>query len=281
MENTKEQASMQRPYLDIINDNLKIGQISSALFDFDGTISVIREGWQNVMVPLMIEILSETPNCEDAETLEVFVREMVAVTTGIDTIYQMIGLAEEVKKRGGEPKDPMEYKKEYLRRLWERIEHRVDALKSGKVEREEMVVEGAIEMLDYLKEREVVLYVASGTDHKDVVAEAEALGVAKYFGDRIYGALDNYWERSKAKIIKQILEENNLHGNSLVVFGDGFVEIENAKAVGGIAVGVASDEEKRKGMNEWKRERLVRAGADIIIPDFTNVPSLTAFLFPS
>ena len=28
-----------------------------ALFDFDGTISVIRSGWMEIMIPMMVEIL--------------------------------------------------------------------------------------------------------------------------------------------------------------------------------------------------------------------------------
>ena len=45
-------------------------------------------------------------------------------------------------------------------------------------------------------------------------------------------------------------------------FGDGYVEIENVKAVGGVAVGVASNEKEREGIDQWKRERLIQAGAD-------------------
>ena len=280
MNQTNEQISPSSgEYIEIINKDLKIGKIQSILFDFDGTISVIREGWQEIMRPLMVEVLMETPNHESNEELDLFVRELIAVTTGKDTIYQMIQLAEEIEKRGGKPLEPMEYKREYLRRLWERIEHRVLAVKSGKILPHESVIEGALELLEDVYSRGLTLYVASGTDHADVVAEATALGVDKYFDGRIYGALDNYWERSKAKIIKELLEKNNLHGESLAVFGDGFVEIENCKEVGGVAIGVASDELNRRGINEWKRERLIRAGADIIIPDFTNIPALTKLLF--
>ena len=31
--------------------------IRHAVLDFDGTLSLIRDGWQNVMVPMMVEIL--------------------------------------------------------------------------------------------------------------------------------------------------------------------------------------------------------------------------------
>ncbi|HHN72466.1 MAG TPA: HAD family hydrolase, partial [Thermopetrobacter sp.] len=80
------------------------------LFDFDGTISLIRSGWVNVMVPMMVEILMDLKTGESEEELTAVVREFVDRLTGKQTIYQMIALAEEVKKRGGTPKDPLEYK---------------------------------------------------------------------------------------------------------------------------------------------------------------------------
>jgi hypothetical protein len=66
-----------------------------------------------------------------------------------------------------------------------------------------------------------------------------------------------------------------------VAFGDGYVEIEDTKAAGGIAVGVASNEAIRSGIDEWKRRRLIAAGADIIVPDFREGGQLLAYLgFP-
>lgn len=266
--------------MEVVNPNFKAGRIRSALFDFDGTISVIREGWQDVMVPMMVEELMKTPRHETEEELYRYVRDYVDLLTGKDTIYQMIRLAEEVEARGGNPRDPLEYKREYHERLWKRIEHRVNGLKSGAINPREMVIEGAIDFLEELKRRGIIMYLASGTDHQYVVDEARALGIDSFFEDRIYGALDNYWERSKATVIKGILENHNLGGESLVVFGDGFVEIEYCKQVGGLAVGVASDEVNRMGINEWKRERLIRAGADMIIPDYRDPEPLLKLLFP-
>ena len=266
-------------YIEILNPNLNTSHIRHALFDFDGTISVMREGWPDVMIPLMVEILLDTPNNEGKDALEEYCREYVDQSTGIDTIYQMMHIAEQVEARGGIPLEPMDYKKEYLRRLMLRIAHRIDSVKSGEVKPKDMVMEGSLEFVELLESKGIKMYVASGTDHANVVDEANALGVAHYFGEHIYGALDNYLERSKAKVIQSILETNNLSGDSLMVLGDGFVEIENCKAVGGIAIGVASDEVNRRGWNDWKRERLTRAGADVIIPDFSDIPALEKLLF--
>jgi hypothetical protein len=80
-------------------------------------------------------------------------------------------------------------------------------------------------------------------------------------------------------VIEQIMKENNLHGQELVVFGDGPVEIRECRKRNGIAVGLASDEIRRHGLNIEKRPRLIKAGAQIIIPDFSQLQKLLALLF--
>jgi hypothetical protein len=42
---------------------------------------------------------------------------------------------------------------------------------------------------------------------------------------------------------------------------------------------VASDEANRRGVNEWKRNRLVQAGADLVIPDYRQAVRLLEYLF--
>jgi phosphoglycolate phosphatase len=266
-------------YIEILNDRLERGRIRFALFDFDGTISLIREGWQNVMIPMMVDVLADLGTGESREELFAIVREFVTRLTGKQTIYQMMELAEHVKARGGTPKDPIEYKWDYLHLLWARIEDRVEGLKEGRYTPEEMSVPGALEMVAALRERGVTMYLASGTDRPYVLDEANCLGLGPYFGENIYGALDDYKKISKAIIIQRIIEEHGLHGSELVAFGDGYVEIENVKEVGGIAVGVATEEARRQGIDEWKRNRLIDAGADMIIPDFREGRRLIRYLW--
>lgn len=266
--------------IEIIHPDMPRGEIHSALFDFDGTISVIREGWQGVMIPMMVEILHELDTGERQEQLTAVVTEFVDRLTGKQTIYQMIELCSQIEQRGGSPLEPLVYKHQYLDRLWERIEHRVVGLKNRDLVPEEMVVPGAFDVLEDLRKRGVTCYLASGTDQPYVLDEANALGVVPYFLGGIFGALDEYERFSKAQVIQDILRTNELHGSQLLAFGDGFVEIEETKRVGGIAVGVASDEANRQGINEWKRDRLIQAGADVIIPDFCVWDSLQAYLFP-
>ncbi|MBI4532050.1 MAG: HAD family hydrolase, partial [Candidatus Latescibacteria bacterium] len=184
-----------------------------------------------------------------------------------------------IKKRGGKPREPLQYKQVYHDRLWERISWRVAGLQNGSIVLEEMVVPGSIDLLRELRKRGVTLYLASGTDLSYVQDEARAIGVSDYFNGGIYGALDQYEKFSKQMLINEILKTHRLQGSHLVTFGDGYVEIENTKEVGGIAVGVASDEVKRCGVNEWKRNRLINAGADLIIPDHREHEQLLMYLF--
>ena len=133
-------------------------------------------------------------------------------------------------------------------------------------------------MLRFMEARGVTCYLASGTDEPFVRDEATALGITSHF-TAIRGALDDYHSYSKQMIIDRIISENHLSGSELVAFGDGFVEIENTKAVGGIAVGVASNETTRHGIDERKRLRLIQAGADVIVPDFREHERLGEYLF--
>jgi len=250
------------------------------LFDFDGTLSLIREGWPQVMVPMMVEVLQETGSGESADALQQMVFEFVMQLNGKQTIYQMIRLAEEVRRRGGTPQDPLVYKQMYHDRLMQRIGGRREALRCGKVSPREMLVPYALEILEELRRRDVALYVASGTDQRYVLEEARLLGLEQYFGRHIYGALDDYGTFSKALVIERILKENQVQGDLLLGFGDGYVEIQNIKQSGGTAVAVASDESGRSGKPDaWKRDRLIGVGADLVIGDYRDWRELVRYLW--
>jgi phosphoglycolate phosphatase-like HAD superfamily hydrolase len=250
-------------------------QISHVLFDFDGTLSLIRQGWPEVMVPMFVEMLPPLPGETDADRQRLMHDDIMRLN-GKQTIYQMIQLAERIRQRGGQPQDPLWYKHEYLRRLDVRIRDRIEALKSGKASPDEWLVYGSRMLLEQLVERGLTIYLASGTDEPFVKAEAKLLDVARYFGDRIYGALDNYQNFSKQMVIDRILRENSIPGELLLAFGDGYVEIQNTKGVGGLAVAVASDEANNGSgnMDAWKRQRLLGVGADMVIPDFRDAAAL-------
>jgi phosphoglycolate phosphatase len=270
---------MTEDEMEVLRPDMPRGRFRSVLFDFDGTLSLIREGWPQVMIPMMVGILRETGTSESEAELTAAVEEFVMRLNGRQTIYQMIQLADEVRRRGGSPAEPLAYKHRYHDLLMERIRGRLAALAGGGAAAEDWTVPGSHALLEELRRRGLTLYLASGTDLKFVRHEAELLGLTPYFGEHIYGALDDYHNFSKKMIIERILRDNGLHGEELLGFGDGFVEIEEVRRAGGVAVAVASDEVRRRGVNAWKRDRLVRAGADVVIPDYRRHQQLLQYLF--
>lgn len=254
--------------------------ISHVLFDFDGTLSLIRQGWPDVMVPMFAEMMPPIDGESEDDRRRLAFEDIMRLN-GKQTIYQMIQLADRIRERGGEPREPLWYKHEYLRRLDLRINGRIETLSAGTASREEHLVHNAFELMDELVRRGLSLYLASGTDEPFVKREAELLGLTRYFGPHIYGARDDYKTFSKKMVIDRILADNAIRGESLLSFGDGYVEIQNTKEVGGLAVAVASDEANNGSgrMDPWKRERLAGVGADVIIPDFRDaVPLLELIL---
>lgn len=252
---------------------MKLTTARIALFDFDGTLSLIRTGWQQIMVSMMVEILRECSAGEDPAAIRSMVEESVFRLTGKDTIYQMEALHQQVAERGGRPLTPLGYKQEYLRRLREAIADRLDGLRRGQINPDRLLVPGARQFLESLRERGLCLYLASGTDHADVVEEARLLGVDDFFEGRIFGARDDY-SFSKALLVRRILSSAECLPEELIGFGDGYVEIEEVKKAGGTAVGIATCEPECREIDTWKQQRLSRAGADWIVPNFLSLQEL-------
>src|SRR5258706_3020385 len=250
-----------------------------ALFDFDGTLSLIRSGWVEVMAPMMVEILVDLKSGESEAELRGIVEDFVWRLTGKETIYQMMEFAEQVRKRGGTPLDPLEYKKMYLDLLWLRIRDRVEARRSGQADPEQDLVPGSRSLLEQLKSRGLRMYLASGTYEIYMKEEARLLDVARYFDGGVYGALDDYKSFSKQILIRNILSTAEYTGDEFLVFGDGYVEIEEVKQVGGVAVGVATQEPDCTSIDDWKRTRLIGVGADYIVPNYLCRDELMSTLF--
>jgi len=250
--------------------------IESALFDFDGTISTLRCGWEKVMAPMMAEYIMKCG--KDGENdVKKLVYEWIDESTGIQTIFQMKWLAEQVAKRGGSALDPWDYKAEYNRRLMLDIDRKKARLNSGEESPENYLMAGSVEFLKALKANGVAIYVASGTDHPDVVTEAKALGVYDLF-DEIAGAPPHEENCSKEAVLKRLISDHGLNGNQVAVVGDGKVEIMLGREAGAFAIGLASDEINRHGVNEVKRARLIKAGADIITGDFLDRKELLGMM---
>jgi len=244
--------------------------IRHALFDWDGTISLLRAGWGGVMEA---QWLSELP-AEDGETAEARARlahDEIWRLNGKPTIHQMARLAELTGARGGKARSASEYNSDYQNRLAELIAGRADRIRAGIATADDFMVAGVRDFLGHLTAQGIQLHVASGTELKFVQAEAQWLGLAHFFADRFHGPRDpDDRDFSKRGVMERILSQSNLPGTALVAFGDGHVEIEQARAVGGYAVAVCSDETnwRSRRLDGAKENRLSIAGAHFCIPDF-------------
>ena len=128
----------------------------------------------------------------------------------------------------------------------------------------------------------MTLIILSGTVQDDVRSETSLLGLSRFFGAHIYGS-SPHGTFSKKDVIDRIMREEDIEGHHLLAFGDGPVEISFTKMVGGLAIGLASDEEQNGShrIDLAKREQLVAAGADVIIPDYAEADGLLAAIFNS
>jgi phosphoglycolate phosphatase len=255
-----------------------ITQPRAALFDFDGTLSLIRSGWQQIMATMMVEILLQLPEFEAPAVIQQRVVRAIDQLTGQATIEQMSWLCKEIERRGGQPDSAESHKFRFLEQLNPHIDRRYNALRNDQLSTGSLLVPGARGLLEKLRDRGVRLILVSGTDLAAVVADARALGVAEYFGAQIYAPSPHNPNFSKRAVIARLLSEEQLSGAQLVAFGDGPVEIAETRAVGGVAVGVAFDEETRAGLDQHKRAMLIRAGADVIVADFSEQARLLNYL---
>jgi phosphoglycolate phosphatase-like HAD superfamily hydrolase len=251
-----------------------------AVFDFDGTVSLIRAGWSEIMVRMMLETLGALDTGESEGDLRRAVEPFIWRLTGKDTLYQMIALAEQVALRGGTPLEPREYKRQFLTRLYAVSGPRVQRLRERRCAPDEYLVPGTRALLEDLRARGMRLYLASGTDDAQLKEEAALLDVTRYFDGGVYGALPDLGAFSKRKLIERILRLPAMRPRHLLGFGDGPVEIAELKRAGSLAVGLATDESLQcHDTDPWKRRNLIEVGADYIIPNFDCRPVLLPMLF--
>jgi phosphoglycolate phosphatase-like HAD superfamily hydrolase len=257
---------------EIVHTDRPNGPFRAVVFDFDGTLSLVRGNWQGLMIPRMIEVLADTGTNETRAELEALVIEFVTRLTGHPTMLQMQALADEVARRGSPRPDPEVYFDEYRQRLMARTAQRIDAVQSGRAAADDFLVPGSRPLVERLARRGLLLAIFSGTELSDVRRETALLGLDPFFGPRIFGPVNDDPQFRKQQVLEQLIAERGLAGGEFACIGDGPAEILAAKAIGALAIGVASDEIERSGrVNALKREHLLRAGADVIIADYRNL----------
>ncbi len=268
---------MRQPF-EIVNPKVRGGGYRAVVFDFDGTISLLREGWARIMAELGRERLREQSLVRelDAALLAYLEREMLLLS-GKPSIFQMRRLAEEIAARGGAAPDPDALLAEFLRRLLANIQSRIDDLKSGKCSPADWTVPGTHALLDELQRRGVTLVLASGTDRGFVEHDLQLLDLARYFGDRVFAPANNTPTFSKRDVIEGLVRDG-IPGERLLGFGDGYSETVEMKRIGGAAIGVASVEPPHVGVNAMKRAMLIELGADLIVPDYREFGALVEWL---
>jgi sugar/nucleoside kinase (ribokinase family)/phosphoglycolate phosphatase-like HAD superfamily hydrolase len=275
--------------IEICNSGI-IGQtqrVKHIVFDHDGTLSILRRGWDVIMQEMMIESITGG-NIQDEKAIERIRKRVVDYinqSTGVQTILQMEMLVELVREFNLIEEDAVldryAYKSIFSNRLLQIVNKRLEVFQSKHSQREKYMIKGSVEILKGLKDKGILLYLASGTDIENVKHEASILGYADYFEGRIYGSVDDVSKFSKKLVIGNIIKDNQLQENEFAVIGDGPVEIREGKRMNGIAIGVASNEEVGYDLNLDKRKRLIKAGADIIISDYLQSTQLLDFLFGS
>lgn len=273
--------------IEICNRDI-IGQtkgIKHVVFDHDGTLSLLRKGWEEIMKNVMIQSISGNKKLDNrlSEKIEKRVSEFIELSTGLQTILQMDKLVDLVREFKQVPesyiRDKFGYKSIYLESLMKSVDERLRNISSGKVGRDQYQISGSIDFLTQLRKYGIQLHLASGTDKQNVLDEAEIMGYADLFEGRIYGSLDDISKYSKKMLIESIIQANDLKNYEFAVVGDGPVEIREGKKKSGITIGVASDEKKGHGIDPDKRRKLIKAGADVIIPDYSEYQALVTFLF--
>jgi phosphoglycolate phosphatase-like HAD superfamily hydrolase len=286
-EDTRHARYFEDTEIEVVNEWPERLMISHAIFDHDGTISTLREGWEHIMQPMMIKaILGE--HFHDADEalyhkVQNRVVDFIDKTTGIQTLVQMKGLVDLVKEFDLVPEneilDEFGYKEIYNNELLKMVRVREAKLSRNELSLEDVTLKNAVKLLEILHKAGVTLYLASGTDEEDVKNEARILGYDHLFKGGIYGAVGDVNKEAKKMVLDRILNDiGNSNTGQVAAFGDGPVEIRETRKRGGITVGIASNEVKRHSLNESKRSRLIKAGADIIVPDFSQLAKLLQLL---
>jgi len=256
--------------------------VTHVVFDFDGTLSWLRHGWPELMLEVFEENMPPSLSTRDSETRGELTTLILALN-GKPTIEQMRAFAEWSLSQGGAQLDPEQLRVTFQDRLDAQIRERTAQVYSKTVAPDAYVVAGARALLEFLAARGVQLFVLSSTVEHRVREEAELLGIAHFFGERIHGSPLDPSQFTKRAVFERILAEAGISGEQLLAFGDGPVEIAEAVRLGGAAVAVCSDENHNGSgvCDPWKFNQLRAAGAHAALPDFRNALELIAPLLLS
>jgi phosphoglycolate phosphatase-like HAD superfamily hydrolase len=253
--------------------------VSHIVFDFDGTLSWVRHGWPELMFETF-RIHWPVPEQTRDAAWRTRMESIVYGMNGQPSVLQMQRYAEVAAKAGAQAADAESLRGHFQAALDREIEARLGAIAAGAAPREAFVIHGARPLLEHLRARGFRLVILSSSIEHRVRQEADALGLSEYFDNRIYGSGSDPRGFSKWEVFNRLLESERISGDNLLSFGDGPVEIECTKKLGGLAVAVCSDEDVNGSgvAHPYKFRQLLESGADAAIPDFTHAIGLMEHL---
>lgn len=245
--------------------------ISHIVFDFDGTLSWVRHGWPDLMFETF-RLHWPQPGHTSLPEWRTRMEAIVFGMNGKPSLLQMRRYAEESEAG----LDPEIVRLHFQSALDARIRERLASMAAGQCSRDAFVIHGARPFLEHLRSLDLTLVILSSSVEFRVREEAEALGLTGFFGSHIYGSPPDPSGFSKLEVFERLLSSEGISGANLLAFGDGPVEIECAKQLGGLAVAVCSDEvHNGSGISHpYKLRQLLDSGADAAIPDYRDAIAL-------
>ncbi|MCX5714608.1 MAG: HAD hydrolase-like protein [Candidatus Omnitrophica bacterium] len=246
--------------------------IRLAIFDFDDTVSTALSFGMQIEEDMAIEILSGEN--EPTEAIRQEAHELMIGYLGRPVDQLVLQAIANAQGRGIIViKDAAAYCVEYRKRRDARLKQEEKFWPQNPP-----LVKGIIPLLEYFHSRRIPCYVITGGDVAAREYVAEKIGLKKYFKG-IYGATGEAGNRqfNKADLIRVIMAREKAEGREvrpgqIAVFGDGQADVQNAKAVGAIAIGLAVDEAREKP--------LINARADAIVnKDWSDLDGIISFLF--
>ena len=250
-------------------------QPSVVAIDFDGTMSLSRIGWQEVMHAVMRQALAPwhpKPHLMDEE-----ITSYIARSTGQPSIIQMAWVDEHVMLYGGVRHGAQHYLDQFSAAMSAQIDARIASIHDD-ASADACMVPGAREFLRMLHAHDVPIALVSGTERHHLIRESQALRIHDYFTAGIYGPGVHAPTFTKHDAMQHLVDQYQAPAGTLVSVGDGPVEIQAGKALLGYSIGVASHE-RSGGLDPAKRTILVQAGADAIVANLTMLAELQSLIF--
>lgn len=251
------------------------------IWDFDGTVSLLRAGWAEIMSGLFLEkwratVAPQAPDAEQARLQQDLLR-----LNGHPPIHQMMDFADQVRRRGGTPESPEAYHQAFQERLSRRIQERLEEsrLQGGDAG----LVPGARRLLECLQQAGVQQHLLSGTARTDLLVEVTELRLTTFFPPpHIHGPGPDDTTFRKAFVMEQLQRSTGFSPNEIACIGDGRVEMVEANRLGFFTLGVACPETELPhdpgALDPSKLAILQEAGAQSILRDYLDTSACLHFL---